>query len=144
MKIFGCESLAVDTFLSWLSRKLKSRTQKIIIGEEDYNFIISDKNPNINSLSSLSLSSKSFKHISTIKSKSGTIKNDNLNIIKEEDEDKDEEDNENIKNEEINDKNEIDINEIINLINNKEHNIDNTITNIIRDYFENLTKSLEV
>ena len=144
MKVLGCESLAVDTFLSWLSRKLKSRTQKKIIGEEDYDFITSDKNPNINSLGSLSLSSKSFKHKSTIKNKSGNIKNDNLNIIKEEDEDKDEEDNENIKAEEISDKNEIDTNEIINLINNKEHNIDNTITNIIRDYFENLTKSLEI
>ena len=33
---------------------------------------------------------------------------------------------------------------MINLINNKEHNIDKTIINIINDYFENLVKSLEI
>ena len=36
MKILECESLAVDTFLSWLSKKLKSRTHKKIIGEERF------------------------------------------------------------------------------------------------------------
>ena len=55
MKKLGCESLAVDTFLSWLSRKLRNRTQKKIIGEDDYDFIGNDKNKNkVN----LSLSSK--------------------------------------------------------------------------------------
>ena len=139
MKILECESLAVDTFLSWLSRKLKSRTQKKIIGEEDYDFISNEKNKKILSLS------KSFKKKTLLASKS--IKNENLNIIKEEDEEntlKEDDENDNIKSEEIVDKNEIDTNEIINLINNKEHNIDKTIINIISDYFESLTKSLEI
>ena len=143
MKILGCESLAVDTFLSWLSKKLKNRTQKKILGEDDYDFISNEKNIN-----SLSLSSKSFKKKSVMESKkSARGKNDNLNIIKEEDESaikEEDEDNENNKTEEIVDKNEIDTNEIINLINNKEHNIDKTIINIINDYFENLLKSLEI
>ena len=39
LKILECESLAVDTFLSWLSRKLKNRTTKKILGEDDYDFI---------------------------------------------------------------------------------------------------------
>lgn len=136
MKILECESLAVDTFLSWLSKKLKSRTLKKIIGEEDYDFI-SDKNKNKINLS------KSFQK-KTLKNKS-TKKSEDLNIIKEEDEEnKEEDEGEIIKSEEIVDKNEIDTNEIINLINNKEHNIDKTIINIISDYFENLTKSLEI
>lgn len=136
MKKLGCESLAVDTFLSWLSRKLRNRTQKKIIGEDDYDFIGNDKNKNkIN----LSLSSKN-------KLNKSKKKNEDLNMIKEEDEEIKEEDeeNDNIKNEEILDKNEIDTNEIINLINNKEHNIDKTIIDIINDYFENLVKSLEI
>ena len=135
MKILECESLAVDTFLSWLSRKLKSRTQKKIIGEEDYDFIANEKNKNILSLS------KSFKKNTLLASKS-TKKNENLNIIKEEDEEntvKEDDENDNNKSEEI-----IDKNEIINLINNKEHNVDKTIINIISDYFESLTKSLEI
>ena len=143
LKILECESLAVDTFLSWLSRKLKNRTTKKILGEDDYDFISNEKN----NMNSLSLSSKSFKKKSMMMSKSGKIKNDNLNIIREEDEEnaikEEDEDNENVKNE-IVDKNEIDTNEIINLINNKEHNIDKTIINIISDYFENLTKSLDI
>ena len=143
MKILECESLAVDTFLSWLSRKLKSRTQKKILGEDDYDFISNEKG-NINSLS---LSSKSFKKKSMMVNKSAKGKNDNLNIIREEDEEnaikEEDEENEKIKTE-VEDKNEIDTNEIINLINNKEHNIDKTIINIISDYFENLTKSLEI
>ena len=136
MKKLGCESLAVDTFLSWLSRKLRNRTQKKIIGEDDYDFIGNDKNKNkIN----LSLSSKN-------KLNKSKKKNENLNMIKEEDEEIKEEDEENdiIKNEEMFDKNEIDTNEIINLINNKEHNIDKPIIDIINDYFENLVKSLEI
>ena len=136
MKKLGCESLAVDTFLSWLSRKLRNRTQKKIIGEDDYDFIGNDKNKNkVN----LSLSSKN-------KLNKSKKKNEDLNMIKEEDEEIKEEDeeNDNIKNEEMLDKNEIDTNEIINLINNKEHNIDKTIINIINDYFENLVKSLEI
>ena len=137
MKKLGCESLAVDTFLSWLSRKLRNRTQKKIIGEDDYDFIGKDKNKNkIN----LSLSSK-------MKLNKSKKKNEDLNMIKEEEDEEikeEDEENDNIKNEEINDKNEIDTNEIINLINNKEHNIDKTIVNIINDYFENLVKSLEI
>ena len=138
MKKLGYESLAVDTFLSWLSRKLRNRTQKKIIGEDDYDFI-GNKNKNKNKIN-LNLSSKN----KSIKSKK---KNEDLNMIKEEEDDEikeDEEENDNIKNEEIADKNEIDTNEIINLINNKEHNIDKTIINIINDYFENLIKSLEI
>ena len=145
MKLLGCESLAVDTFLSWLSRKLKNRTQKKIIGEEDYDFLSNDKN--ISSLTSLSLSSKSFKKKSLAIGKSVKNKNENLNIIKEEDEEnniKEEEEENDINNNEEIDKNEIDTNEIINLINNKEHNIDKTIINIINDYFDNLIKSLEI
>ena len=144
MKILGCESLAVDTFLSWLSRKLKNRTQKKIIGEDDYDFISNEKG---NIKNSLSISgSKSFNKKSNILNKSGKNKNENLNIIKEEDEEviKEEDEENEIKNEEIVDKNEIDTNEIINLINNKEHNIDKTIINIINDYFNNLIKSLEI
>ena len=146
MKMLGCESLAVDTFLSWLSRKLRNRTQKKIIGEDDYDFISNEKNANSVSLS------KSFKKKSIMLNKSSSRsnknKNEDLNMIKEEDEEniikEEDEENDNIKSEEVVDKNEIDTNEIINLINNKEHNIDKTIINIINDYFENLTKSLEI
>jgi hypothetical protein len=60
MKLLGCESLAVDTFLSWLSRKLRNRTQKKIVGEDDYDFISDDKKSG--NISNLSLSlTKSFK-----------------------------------------------------------------------------------
>ena len=143
MKILGCQSLAVDTFLSWLSRKLRNRTQKKIIGEDDFDFITNEKG--IKNSLSLSLS-KSFNKKSTKLNKSNKNKNDNLNIIKEEDEEgiKEEDEENDNKNEEIMDKNEIDTNEIINLINNKEHNIDKTIINIISDYFDNLIKSLEI
>jgi len=141
MKILECESLAVDTFLSWLSKKLKSRTHKKIIGEEDYDFISNEKNKKLISLS------KSFKKKTLLQNKA-TKKSEDLNIIKEEEDEenaiKEEDENDVNKNEEIVDKNEIDTNEIINLINNKEHNIDKTIINIISDYFENLTKSLEI
>ena len=146
MKLLGCESLAVDTFLSWLSRKLRNRTQKKIIGEDDYDFISDDKK-NENNLS-LSLS-KSFKKKSLMISKSTKSKKDNLNEIKEEDEEnaikeEEEEDIINVKPEDVVDKNEIDTNEIINLINNKEHNMDKTIIIIIGDYFDYLTRSLEI
>ena len=144
MKILGCESLAVDTFLSWLSRKLRNRTQKKIIGEDDYDFI-SDEKKKENNLS-LSLS-RSFKKKSIKMSKSSKGKKENLNEIKEEDEEnilKEEEEEENIKPEEVVDKNEIDTNEIINLINNKEHNMDQSIIMIIGDYFDNLIRSLEI
>ena len=146
MKLLGCESLAVDTFLSWLSRKLRNRTQKKIIGEDDYDFISDDKK-NENNLS-LSLS-KSFKKKSLMISKSTKSKKDNLNEIKEEDEEnaiKEEEEENiiNVKPEDVVDKNEIDTNEIINLINNKEHNMDKTIIIIIGDYFDYLTRSLEI
>ena len=144
MKILGCQSLAVDTFLSWLSRKLRNRTQKKIIGEEDFDFITNEKG-NIKKSISLSLS-KSFNKKSNKLNKSGKNNNQDLNIIKEEDEEvikEEDEQNEN-KNEEIMDKNEIDTNEIINLINNKEHNMDKTIINIISDYFDNLIKSLDI
>ena len=143
MKILGCQSLAVDTFLSWLSRKLRNRTQKKIIGEDDFDFITNEKG--IKNSLSLSLS-KSFNKKSTKLNKSNKNKSDNLNIIKEEDEEviKEEDEENDNKNEEIMDKNEIDTNEIINLINNKEHNIDKTIINIISDYFDNLIKSLEI
>ena len=146
MKLLGCESLAVDTFLSWLSRKLRNRTQKKIVGEDDYDFISDDKK-NENNLS-LSLS-KSFKKKSLMISKSTKSKKDNLNEIKEEDEEnaikeEEEEDIINVKPEDVVDKNEIDTNEIINLINNKEHNMDKTIIIIIGDYFDYLTRSLEI
>ena len=144
MKILGCESLGVDTFLSWLSRKLRNRTQKKIIGEDDYDFISDDKK-NMNN-SSLSLS-KSFKKKSLMISKNNKSKKENLNEIKEEDEEnaiKEDEEEEIIKPEDVVDKTEIDTNEIINLINNKEHNMDKTIINIISDYFDNLTRSLEI
>ena len=146
MKLLGCESLAVDTFLSWLSRKLRNRTQKKIVGEDDYDFISDDKK-NENNLS-LSLS-KSFKKKSLMISKSSKSKKDNLNEIKEEDEEnaikeEEEEDIINVKPEDVVDKNEIDTNEIINLINNKEHNMDKTIIIIIGDYFDYLTRSLEI
>ena len=146
MKLLGCESLAVDTFLSWLSRKLRNRTQKKIVGEDDYDFISDDKK-NENNLS-LSLS-KSFKKKSLMISKSTKSKKDNLNEIKEEDEEnaikeEEEEDIINVKPEDVVDKNEIDTNEIINLINNKEHNMDKTIIIIIGDYFDFLTRSLEI
>ena len=144
MKLLGCESLAVDTFLSWLSRKLRNRTLKKIIGEDDYDFINDDKKKENN----LSLSlSRSFKKKSIKMSKSSKGKNENLNEIKEEDEEnaiKEEDDEENIKPEEFIDKNEIDTNEIINLINNKEHNMDKTIIIIIGDYFDKLTQSLSI
>ena len=146
MKTLGCENLAVDTFLSWLSKKLRNRTQKKILGEDDYDFISDDKNKENNMSLSLSLS-KSFKKKSTNKSKNFKGKIENLNEIKEEDEDnaiKEEEEEENIKPEDVIDKTEIDTNEIINLINNKEHNMDKTIINIISDYFDNLTRSLEI
>jgi len=145
MKLLGCESLAVDTFLSWLSRKLRNRTQKKIVGEDDYDFISDDKK-NENNLS-LSLS-KSFKKKSLMISKSTKTKKDNLNEIKEEDEEnaiKEEEEEEIInKPEDVVDKNEIDTNEIINLINNKDHNMDKTIIIIIGDYFDYLARSLEI
>ena len=146
MKLLGCESLAVDTFLSWLSRKLRNRTQKKIVGEDDYDFISDDKK-NENNLS-LSLS-KSFKKKSLMISKSTKSKKDNLNEIKEEDEEnaikeEEEEDIINVKPEDVVDKNEIDTNEIINLINNKDHNMDKTIIIIIGDYFDYLTRSLEI
>ena len=145
MKILGCESLAVDTFLSWLSRKLRNRTQKKIIGEEDYDFLSEEKKKENN----LSLSlSKSFKKKSVAMSKSSKGKKENLNEIKEEDEEnaikEEEEEEENFKPEDVVDKNEIDTNEIINLINNKEHNMDKTIILIIGDYFDHLTNSLEI
>ena len=146
MKTLGCENLAVDTFLSWLSKKLRNRTQKKILGEDDYDFISDDKNKENNMSLSLSLS-KSFKKKSTNKSKNFKGKIENLNEIKEEDEDnaiKEEEEEENIKPEDVIDKTEIDTNEIINLINNKEHNMDKTIINIIGDYFDNLTRSLDI
>ena len=145
MKILGCESLAVDTFLSWLSRKLRNRTQKKIIGEEDYDFLSEEKKKENN----LSLSlSKSFNKKSVAMSKSSKGKKENLNEIKEEDEEnaikEEEEEEENFKPEDVVDKNEIDTNEIINLINNKEHNMDKTIILIIGDYFDHLTNSLEI
>ena len=146
MKILGCESLAVDTFLSWLSRKLRNRTQKKIIGEDDYDFLSEEKRQENN----LSLSlSKSFKKKSLSISKASKGKKENLNEIKEvEDEEnvmKEEEDEEEIiKPEEVVDKTEIDTNEIINLINNKDHNIDKTIILIIGDYFDHLINSLEI
>ena len=144
-KILGCDSLAVDTFLSWLSRKLRNRTQKKIIGEEDYDFLSEEKKKENN----LSLSlSKSFKKKSVAISKGSKGKNENLNEIKEEDEEnaikEEEEEEENFKPEDVVDKNEIDTNEIINLINNKEHNMDKTIILIIGDYFDHLTNSLEI
>ena len=143
MKLLGCESLAVDTFLSWLSRKLRNRTQKKIVGEDDYDFISDDKK-NENNLSL----SKSFKKKSLMISKSIKNKKNNLNEIKEEDEEnaiKEEEEEEIInKPEDVVDKNEIDTNEIINLINNKDHNMDKTIIIIIGDYFDYLTRSLEI
>ena len=148
MKLLGCESLAVDTFLSWLSRKLRNRTQKKIVGEDDYDFISDDKKSE--NISNLSLSlSKSFKKKSLMVSKNTKAKKDNLNEIKEEDEEiaikeEDEEDIINVKPEDVVDKNEIDTNEIINLINNKEHNMDKTIIIIIGDYFDFLTRSLEI
>ena len=82
-------------------------------------------------------------------SKNTKAKKDNLNEIKEEDEEiaikeEDEEDIINVKPEDVVDKNEIDTNEIINLINNKEHNMDKTIIIIIGDYFDFLTRSLEI
>ena len=82
-------------------------------------------------------------------SKSTKSKKDNLNEIKEEDEEnaikeEEEEDIINVKPEDVVDKNEIDTNEIINLINNKEHNMDKTIIIIIGDYFDYLTRSLEI
>jgi len=144
MKMLGCESLSVDTFLSWLSRKLRNRIQKKIIGEDDYDFISDDKKKENN----LSLSlSKSFNKKSIMASKSSKGKKENLNEIKEEDEEnaiKEEEEEENIKPEDVADKNEIDTNEIINLINNKEHNIDKTIIIIIGDYFDYLVRSLDI
>ena len=148
MKLLGCESLAVDTFLSWLSRKLRNRTQKKIVGEDDYDFISDDKKNENNLSLSLSLS-KSFKKKSLMISKSTKSKKDNLNEIKEEDEEnaikeEEEEDIINVKPEDVVDKNEIDTNEIINLINNKEHNMDKTIIIIIGDYFDYLTRSLEI
>ena len=148
LKSLGCESLAVDTFLSWLSKKLRNRTLKKIIGEEDYDFL----NMEETSSSSVSISnftkSKSLKNSSMMKSKI-TKKNENLNSIKEEEEEiKEEDENDDDNNEKNNnieeDKNVIDTNEIINLINNKEHNMDKTIIDIINDYFDILRKSLGV
>ena len=148
LKNLGCESLSVDTFLSWLSKKLRNRTLKKIIGEEDYDFLnMEDTSNNSISISNFS-KSKSLKNSSTVKSKM-IKKNENLNSIKEEEEEiKEEDENEDDNNEKNNnieeDKNIIDTNEIINLINNKEHNVDKTIIDIINDYFDILKKSLEI
>ena len=43
MKILGCQSLAVDTYLSWLSKKLRNKIQKFISNKKDDDEFIKKK-----------------------------------------------------------------------------------------------------
>ena len=135
MKILGCQSLAVDTYLSWLSKKLRNKIQKFISNKKDDDEFIKKKTKKKSILKTLNNNS--------IKS--------NLNIIKEEDENKiieeedvkenEEEENENNNNNAINT---IQSENVEELIKNDNYQIHKKIIQIITEYFNSLTKYIKI
>ena len=114
MKILGCQSLAVDTYLNWLSKKLRNKIQKLI----------NNKNEKKNK-------KKSF--LNNI-----PIQND-LNIIKEENEE-----NVIKENEEEEEENLIQSENVENLIKNENYQTHKKIIQIITEYFNSLTKYIKI
>ena len=116
MKILGCQSLAVDTYLNWLSKKLRNKVQKFI----------NEKNVN-------KKKKKSF--LNNI--------NVDLNIIKEEDDENVIKENEEDESENNNNNNNQSEN-IENLIKNDNYQTHKKIIQIITEYFNSLTKYIKI
>ena len=115
MKILGCQSLAVDTYLNWLSKKLRNKIQKLI----------NNKNEKKNK-------KKSFLNNIPIQNDLNIIKEENEeNVIKENEEEEEEE-------------NLIQSENVENLIKNENYQTHKKIIQIITEYFNSLTKYIKI
>ena len=118
MKILGCQSLAVDTYLNWLSKKLRNKVQKFI----------NDKNVN-------KKKKKSFLNNININDLNIIKEEDDENVIKENEEDESENNNNNNNNQSENTEN---------LIKNDNYQTHKKIIQIITEYFNSLTKYIKI
>ena len=116
MKILGCQSLAVDTYLNWLSKKLRNKVQKFI----------NEKNVN-------KKKKKSFLNNINVNDLNIIKEEDDENVIKENEEDESENNNNNNNTENIE-----------NLIKNDNYQTHKKIIQIITEYFNSLTKYIKI
>lgn len=132
MKSLGCQGLAVDTFLNWLSKKLKNKINKIAYQDEKELDYKQKLKPTVKN----STNTKSVNKVNKMNKE-----NRKQTIIMEEDENEVDDDIQEDNNKGLNMKNEI-INGIN--LNSNSNNIDKKIIRIITEYFNTLEKYIHI